>query len=196
MSLRRVLLVYLGSGAASGYDIVKGFQKTYGHLWNATWQQVYRDLNKLLADGLVEQEVVESGNRPPRKVYRLNDLGRAELQRFIAEPAKPPRVNDAFLVKIASAHLFSSEPLLAELRALRAHYRQYLADLERYDEFFRGLPEPVQAQVRGAHFALERGMAVTRSWLAWSEGVEAWLETRGAAQPAAPLPFDTAALLR
>ena len=68
MSLRQVLLVYLGSGAASGYDIVKGFQKTYGHLWNATWQQVYRDLNKLRVDGLVEFFHVDLGQfqRQPR----------------------------------------------------------------------------------------------------------------------------------
>lgn len=196
MSLRQVLLVYLGSGAASGYDIVKGFQKTYGHLWNATWQQVYRDLNKLRVDGLVEQEVVASGSRPPRKVYRLNDAGRAELARFAAEPARPPRINDAFLVKIASAHLFDSEPLLAELRAHRQHYRQYLESLEKYDAFFRALPEAARDQVRGAHFALLRGMDITRTWLTWSEDVERWLLTRTGNPPVSELPFDPSALLR
>lgn len=196
MSLRQVLLVYLGSGAASGYDIVKGFQRTYGHLWNATYQQVYRDLNKLHEDGLIEQEVVESGNRPPRKVYRLNAAGQEELHRFAAEPAKPPRINDAFLVKIASAHLFDAAPLLAELRERRNHYRQYIADLERYDQFFRALPESAREQVRGAHFALQRGLDMTRTWLDWSEDVEAWLVRRQGCAPAADLPFDASPLLR
>jgi PadR family transcriptional regulator AphA len=184
-SLRQVLLVYLGSGAASGYDIVKGFQRTYGHLWNATWQQVYRDLNKLHEDGLIEQEVVASGNRPPRKVYRLNEEGQQALARFIAEPAKPPRVNDAFLVKIASAHLFASEPLLAELRARRTHYLNYVADLERYDAFFCGLPDNVQEQVRGAHFSLLRGLQITRGWIEWANEVEVWLLRRTANAEAA-----------
>lgn len=196
MSLRQVLLVYLGSGAASGYDIVKGFQRTYGHLWNATYQQVYRDLNKLREDGLIEQEIVESGNRPPRKVYRLNDAGRAELARFIAEPAKMPRVNDAFLVKIASAHLFDAAPLLAELRARREHYRRYVADLERYDAFFRNLPAAAQEQVRGAHFSLQRGLDLTRSWITWADEVEQWLERRVGQAPAGDLPFDASPLLR
>ncbi len=196
MSLRQVLLVYLGSGAASGYDIVKGFQRTYGHLWNATYQQVYRDLNKLRSDGLIEQEVVESGNRPPRKVYRLNDQGRAELARFIAEPAKMPRVNDAFLVKIASAHLFEAAPLLHELRERREHYRRYVADLERYDAFFAQLPDSARELVRGAHFALQRGLDMTRSWLTWSEDVEQWLLRREGVAPVATLPFDASPLLR
>lgn len=183
MSLRHVLLVYLGSGAASGYDIVKGFQKTYGHLWNATYQQVYRDLNQLRDDGLVEQEVVPSGNRPPRKVYRLNDAGRAELRRFVTTPAKLPRFNDAFLVKIASAHLFERAPLLAELREQRSAYERYLADLERYEAFFRALPEAAQETVYGAYLALARGLSMTRSWLAWSHDVEAWLERTADAKP-------------
>jgi len=186
MSLRQVLLVYLGSGAASGYDIAKGFRKTYGHLWHATWQQIYRDLGKLHEDGLIEQEVVESPTRPPRKVYRLNDAGRAELARFAAQPAKPPRVNDGFLVKIASSHLFDTAPLLAELQAQRAHYRRYLADLERYDAFFRELPQGVLEPIRGAHFALQRGLGITRGWLAWADEVEAWLQTRAPRAPGAP----------
>lgn len=186
MSLRQVLLVYLGSGAASGYDIAKGFRKTYGHLWHATWQQIYRDLNKLHEDGLIAQEIVESPTRPPRKVYRLNDAGRAELARFAAQPAKPPRVNDGFLVKIASSHLFDSAPLLAELRVQRAHYRRYLADLERYDAFFRELPASVIEPVRGAHFALQRGLGITRGWLQWADEVEAWLVARAPQAPGTP----------
>lgn len=188
MSLRHVLLVYLGSGAASGYDIVKGFQKTYGHLWNATYQQVYRDLNQLHADGLVEQDIVPSGNRPPRKVYRLNDKGRAELQRFVETPAKLPRFNDAFLVKIASAHLFEREPLLAELREQRTKYERYLEDLERYEAFFRKLPKKAQNTVYGAYLALSRGVSMTRSWLAWSREVEDWLERTKGARPIEGLP--------
>lgn len=186
MSLRQVLLVYLGSGAASGYDIAKGFRKTYGHLWLATWQQIYRDLNTLLEQGLIEQEIVESGSRPARKVYHLNEAGRGELARFAAQPAKPPRVNDGFLVKIASAHLFDTAPLLAELQAQRAHYRRYLADLERYDAFFRELPAGVLEPIRGAHFSLQRGLAVTRTWLAWADEVEAWLQARAPRAPGAP----------
>ena len=68
MSLRHVLLVYLGSGGAAGYDIVKGFQHTYGYLWNASFQQVYRDLGKLHEEGLLDCEMVDNAPRPPRKI--------------------------------------------------------------------------------------------------------------------------------
>jgi PadR family transcriptional regulator AphA len=197
MSLRHVLLVYLGSGAASGYDIVKGFRRTYGHLWNASYQQVYRDLARLRESGLVEVEQEPgAGNRPPRKVYRLNEAGRAELARFIAEPAKPPRTNDAFLVKIASAHLFDRRPLLEELRAQRRHYQRYLASLERYEAFFRAMPPAVQEPVFGAWLALSRGLSITRSWLAWADEVEAWLQRSADSTPLDTLPADIAGLLQ
>lgn len=173
MSLRNVLLVYLASGASTGYDIARGFRGSFGYLWNASYQQIYRDLATLKREGLVSCETQPPAKgRPPSKLYRLTDAGTRAMQEWFATPARLPRYNDAFMVKVASAHLMpDKQPLLEELRGIRERYQHYLEGLLRYQQMFDGMPEAA-ATLRYARLSLERGIEVNRSWLAWSERLE------------------------
>ncbi|MDP2226073.1 MAG: PadR family transcriptional regulator [Moraxellaceae bacterium] len=176
MSLRQVLLVYLDSGAAAGYDIVKGFQRTYGYLWNASYQQIYRDLGKLLEDGLVDCETKANGRRPARKVYRINPRGRAAMHQWLATPVRLPHVNDAFLVKLAAVHLLDRDAFIAELHEHQKAYRAVLVDLRRNLAFFDALPRAfLQRKAYGIYLTLKRGIQVVDTWLEWAEEVEAFL---------------------
>ena len=173
MSLRNVLLVYLASGASSGYDIAKGFRGSFGYLWNASHQQIYRDLAKLHDEGLLASRDEPQAGKPDRRLYWLTDSGREAMQSFLATPAKPPRYNDAFMVKIASAHLMTDkQPLLDELLALRSKYQRYLKGLQEYQAFFDSLPTAIQPQLVFARLSLERGLSVNQGWLDWSKKLE------------------------
>jgi DNA-binding PadR family transcriptional regulator len=178
MSLRHVLLVYLGSGGASGSDIIKGFQHTFGYLWNASFQQIYRDLGKLHDDGLLDCETVDNTPRPPRKVYRLNQAGWQAMQTWLAKPAPIPHLNDAFMVKLASVHLQDPEVLMAELRQLQEHYRDALSYLQQKRAVFESLPASVLEKFLGVFLTLKRGISLVESWLSWSEEVAAMLTAR------------------
>lgn len=175
MSLRQVLLVYLESGAAAGYDIVKGFQHTYGYLWNASFQQIYRDLGKLHTEGLIDCETVSNGRRPARKVYRINAKGRGEMQAWLATPVKLPHVNDALLVKLASVHLLDRQEFLREWREHRQGYETSLQDLRRNRAFFEALPPAMLQKAYGVYLTLRRGIRIVETWLEWSAEVEAFL---------------------
>ena len=173
MSLRNVLLVYLASGASTGYDIARGFRGSFGYLWNASYQQIYRDLATLNREGLVScREQPSDNGRPTRKLYRLTDAGQQAMQDWFATPARLPRYNDAFMVKVASAHLMpDKQPLLEELRANRERYQRYLDGLLRYRQMFDAMQQEVAA-LRYARLSLERGIDVNRSWLDWAERLE------------------------
>lgn len=178
MSLRHVLLVYLGSGGASGSDIVKGFQHTYGYLWNASFQQIYRDLSKLHDEGLLNCEMVENAPRPPRKVYSLNPAGWKIMQAWLAKPVAVPRLNDAFMVKVASVHLQNPEVLAAELTQLQMHFREALVQLHRKRAVFESLPSDLLGKFLGVFLTLKRGISVLESWLDWSDEVAEMLAAR------------------
>jgi PadR family transcriptional regulator AphA len=193
MSLRHVLLVYLESGAAAGYDIVKGFQHTYGYLWNASYQQIYRDLGKLHVDGLVDCETLANGPRPARKVYRLNPRGRAAMQAWLATPLKLPHVNDPFLVKLASVHLLERGKFIEELRGQRAGYQAALKDLRNNCRFFEALPDDFRRKVGGFHLTLKRGLRIVETWLEWADEVEEFLTTT---EPVEITPADAQQLNR
>jgi PadR family transcriptional regulator AphA len=176
MSLRHVLLVFLGTGAASGYDIVKGFQHTYGYLWNASFQQIYRDLAKLHTDGLIDCEIVENAPRPPRKVYRLNPAGYAAMQDWLATPLKLPHINSALLVKLASVHLFDSNVFVQEFEQHKLTYQKTLTDLYRMQAVFQSVPPDVLEKFAGIYLTLKHGIGQIERWLEWADEVDVFLQ--------------------
>lgn len=178
MSLRQVLLVYLASGGSSGYDIVKGFQHTFGYLWNASFQQIYRDLGKLHEDGLLECETRDNAPRPPRKVYQLNQAGWQAMQEWLAKPVPIPKFNDAFMVKIAAVHLQNPDVLGKELAQLQAHYRETLESLRKKRAVFESLPPTVLEKFMGVFLTLKRGISLVETWLEWSDEVTNMLAAR------------------
>ena len=142
MALRHAVLAALLEGEASGYQLAKRFDVSVANFWSATPQQLYRELDKLEADGLVDARLVRQQRRPDKRVCTLTDAGRAELHRFTAEPAKPVAMRDDLLVKlqavdVGDAHAVTKE-LLARLdraRAKLATYDRLLAEmLDGHDE--------------------------------------------------------------
>ncbi|AQA02730.1 PadR family transcriptional regulator [Mycobacterium sp. MS1601] len=83
MSLRFATLGLLAQHPASGYDLLKRFEASMANVWPATQSQLYGELNKLAADGLIEVTAVGARGR---KEYGITDSGRAELLDWIARP--------------------------------------------------------------------------------------------------------------
>ena len=88
MSLRHAVLGLLAEQAASGYDLMKRFETSLANVWPATQSQVYGELGKLAAGGLLS--VSAEGPRG-RKEYAITDEGRAELRHWLLE-VEPDRV--------------------------------------------------------------------------------------------------------
>ena len=136
MALRHAVLAALLEGEASGYQLAKRFDVSVANFWSATPQQLYRELDKLEADGLVDARLVRQQRRPDKRVFTLTDAGRAELHRFTAEPAKPVAMRDDLLVKlqavdVGDAHAVTKDLMsrLQRARAKLATYDRLLADM-------------------------------------------------------------------
>lgn len=95
MSLRHALLGLLADGPASGYELLKVFDRSLALVWPATQSQLYGELNRLADEGLI---VVSNEGPRGRKDYSLTDAGRTELQHWLTD-VEPDRVrrNDAML---------------------------------------------------------------------------------------------------
>ncbi|QIS17187.1 PadR family transcriptional regulator [Nocardia terpenica] len=96
MSLRHGVLGLLAElDRASGYDLLKMFDITLAGVWPATQSQLYTELGKLTADGLIE--VVAEGPRG-RKEYRITEAGRAELRHWLIDvPIRRPQRDEGLL---------------------------------------------------------------------------------------------------
>lgn len=177
MSLRHVILSALIDGPATGYDIARRFDLADRYFWNASHQQIYRDLKALETSGLVVCERIEQDHRPDRKLYQMTPDGLAELDRWTGAPSAP-KVNSELLVKLNAAAAFGPERirnLLTEQRAI------HVARLENYRQIESGIDAgpadgpPTLADLTRL-MALRRGILGERDWVRWIDEALALLD--------------------
>ncbi len=138
MSLRHAVLAALLEGEASGYELAKRFDVSVANFWSATSQQLYRDLERLEADGLVSARVVEQERRPNKRVFNLTSAGRAELHAFTQEPARPVAMRDDLLVKLQALDVGDPEAVIKSFGARLERSRDKLARYDRLREVLLG----------------------------------------------------------
>src|SRR5215216_1067044 len=134
MALRHAVLAALLEGEASGYQLSKRFDVSVANFWSATPQQLYRELERLEASGLVRARLVEQRRRPNKRVFSLNAAGRRELAEFTAQPAKPSALRDDLAVKLQAVDVGDSDAVREALSARLEYARAKLDLYERLRE--------------------------------------------------------------
>jgi len=114
------VLGLVGMRAMSGYELAAFAGRSIGHLWPIAKSQVYGELSRLEAAGLVSGTDVAQERLPDKRVFALTEAGRARLHDWLSLDAdEPDRFRSAFLVKVFFAG--SREP--DQARALITAYR-------------------------------------------------------------------------
>ncbi|MDX1481288.1 MAG: PadR family transcriptional regulator [Woeseiaceae bacterium] len=115
MDVKTVCLGMLTDGPASGYDLKKYFESTFGHFFAAGFGSIYPALNSLAEQGLVRCEEIPQYGRPDRKVYSITDAGYECLRSALDNPAPAHKIRSEFLATLFFAHLMSDEQIDAVL---------------------------------------------------------------------------------
>ena len=105
MDVKTVCLGMLTQGDASGYDLKKYFESSFGHFFAAGYGSIYPALAALADQGLVNCEEVPQDGKPDRKVYSITDRGREELAAALVDPNPSHKVRSEFLAMMFFAHL-------------------------------------------------------------------------------------------
>jgi len=183
MSLKYAVLAALLEGEASGYELSKVFDVSLANFWPATPQQLYRELERLAQDGLVEARTVPQERRPTKRMFTLTEAGRSRLRAFADEPPKrPTAIRDELLIKIQA--MDGGEPGVA--RALvRERSGWARGKLDRYERVRTRLldgrteEEYLRAADRiGPYLTLMAGIAFEEENLRWCERVLRVLDQR------------------
>jgi PadR family transcriptional regulator AphA len=82
MSLRHAVLGLLALQPSNGYELTRRFDRSLSHAWHASHSQIYPELSRLEAAGMVE--VVGEGARGSR-TWAVTGAGREELRRWLVE---------------------------------------------------------------------------------------------------------------
>jgi DNA-binding PadR family transcriptional regulator len=183
MSLKYAVLAALLEGEASGYELAKVFDVSLANFWPATPQQLYRELERLAQDGLIEARVVQQERRPNKRMFTLTEAGRSDLDTFAAEPPRrPTAIRDELLIKIQA--MDGTDP--AVTRELIEERRSWArGKLDRYervrDRLLGGRTEEEylrDADRIGPYLTLMAGITFEEENLRWCERVLAILKQR------------------
>lgn len=182
MSLRDAVLAALLEGEASGYDMAKSFDASTANFWMATPQQLYRELERLADQGLIQARVVHQERRPNKRMFSLTEAGRDAIQRFTGRAPKPSAIRDELMVKVQAADA-------GDIRAVR----EFIADrwqwaeakLQRYERLRARLLDGrdedeylVQTERVGPYLTLLRGIAFEQENIRWAKRALAIIERR------------------
>ncbi|MFE1248399.1 PadR family transcriptional regulator [Streptomyces sp. NPDC058735] len=176
MSLKYAVLAALLEGEASGYELSKVFDVSLANFWASTPQQLYRELERLDRDGLVESRVVRQERRPDKRMFMLTVKGREDLCAFAATPPRrPTAIRDELLIKIQAMDAADPEAVSALIEERAAWSRGKLARYQRVrDRLLAGRDEEEylrEADRVGPYLTLMGGIAFEEENLRWCERV-------------------------
>ncbi|MCV7253778.1 PadR family transcriptional regulator [Mycobacterium hackensackense] len=163
MSLRIAALGLLAQHPGSGYDLMKRFEKSMANVWPATQSQLYGELNKLAATGLIE--VAATGPRG-RKVYRTTDSGRDELLRWLISPQDDPPYRSPGQLRIFLLGELPRAGAAGHVQALADHAR---AEIDRLETLRAQLHWDDSDESFYGYAALEQGLRHHAMQVEWAE---------------------------
>ncbi|MDX1994326.1 MAG: PadR family transcriptional regulator [bacterium] len=164
MSHRYLVLGLLAERPMTGYDIKKHVKAMLSAVTNASYGTLYPTLHKLLLEGAVEVNEVPQKGRPSKKVYRLTETGRKELDGWLKQPPASDQVRREFLLKLYLAKDLSPQQLKSlvatRLDEAQAMWRALQAEKNEIDN-------PRQAWV------MEYALSQCKAELDWLQQLEA-----------------------
>jgi DNA-binding PadR family transcriptional regulator len=109
--LSHAILGFLDYQPMSGYDLKKYFDQSVAHFWSATQSHIYKALENLESEGMVESQVIQQEGKPNRKQYKITDAGKAELRRWVSTPLPVEAKREAWLIQVFFAHNITNEEI-------------------------------------------------------------------------------------
>lgn len=115
----------------SGYELKQWADASLRFFYTAPpMSQVYAELERLTAAGLLQAREVASGAVRRTRVHSITDAGRQELKRWLTEePVELPTLKHHLALRVFLGHVAGPDRIRALLDEQREGYRSLLADL-------------------------------------------------------------------
>jgi DNA-binding PadR family transcriptional regulator len=170
-----LVLGLVACGAATSYELKQKVASSVGFMWSFPHSALYAEPTRLVELGLLSEQQEEHGRR--RRVYTITDEGRAELERWLREPATdPPQLRDLGLLKLFFSNLTSEADVRALAEAQASAHRKRLAFYEAIE-----VSIPDQTPDPFPFVTLRMGLMCERAFIAFWDEIAA-----NTPQPAAP----------
>lgn len=132
MSLRHALLALLTAQPMTGYELVKYFDGTTANVWSAPHSQIYPELRRMEADGLIDVRVLPRGERAKKREYAVNESGMTEFRKWVDETSSYQPERDVHRLRASHFELSTYDSARRQLTAHLNHYTKMLQDAQQF----------------------------------------------------------------
>jgi DNA-binding PadR family transcriptional regulator len=167
--LGHALLGLLAAHELTGYELTQTFDISLAHVWSASHSQIYPELAKLQAAGLIRH--TESGPRGSKR-YAATEEGRAEVRRWLEQPPQPATIRNERLLRVFFLWMLGPDDARTYLRAEADRHREQLAE---YDAIARQIPPNADEPMNWSRISLEAGIRYERAMAEWADWAAAAL---------------------
>ncbi len=169
MGLSQAILTCLIDAPHSGYDLSKVFSESVGYFWQASQQQIYRELGKLEAAGLIVSEVIPREGRLDKKVYSITEQGKQHLIEWMHKPSEPDIIRENLLVKIFSGGLVPVDVLIEDVASYRKIHLDKLITYQEIEKERCPYPQEVNKEDKLRNLVLKAGIKYEQAWIEWCD---------------------------
>ncbi len=170
MSLAHVLLTSLIEKPSTGFELARRFDRSMGFFWNATHQQIYRELSGMQKKGWIST-LEDAQNTGRKKTYQVEQLGRIELADWMVKQGQPAQLREEIMVRLRAEAQLGGNSVLPELER---HLELHKENLEIYQHIFSKDFEHSDDNDRTLYIhkmILQLGIDLELGWIQWLEKV-------------------------
>ena len=120
------LLGLLTIAPMSGYDLAQLVRASIGHMWRESYGQIYPNLKRLAAEGLVSRKTERSRGKPDRHIYSITSKGRERLTEWLTIPPQPEIPRNEMLLKLFFGTQVPTEILIENVEHMAEENRMLL----------------------------------------------------------------------
>ncbi len=170
----------------SGYDLSQYFAGSMGNVWPAQHSQIYPELGKLVAEGLITQ--TGAGPRG-RKVYQTTPKGIEALRAWMRNTQPDYSVRCEAMLRILCLWVLPPGEALGHLERDRAEYARHLDQIEKS---IANAPWGSTPTNRSARLTIEFGRRFYTTLIEWCDWAGEQISA-GTLQPGGPIPTGAVA---
>lgn len=111
----------------TGYELAKHFDASVASVWHASHTQIYPELKRLEAEGLLQAVSTPRGARGTKRTYSITPAGCADLQRWVEDVQEP-------VLERNLAYLKATYLEYATFDAARRQFEEHLLHYQRLEQ--------------------------------------------------------------
>lgn len=172
-----VILGLLGEQELTGYEIKKIIDMRFSFFWNESYGQIYPELKRLVAEGLITTREAQDAGKRKKTAYSTTEKGKRELVSWLMGPTEKETVRFELLLKMYFSNLVDAGVMHRQVNEFLIAHEQQLALLNMAEQELLDIQDAHQNH-QDILRIIDFGQKVYAAYIEWCRETIEYLEKR------------------